>query len=85
MLSCICARPPVSAAVRMCVPARVQARYNVLFNNCEHFAYWCTLDRSVSNQVSVRMCMRRLCLHVPHVLHVLYALHVLHACVSDTL
>ena len=28
-----------------------EAKYDLLFNNCEHFAYWCTMDRSVSKQV----------------------------------
>lgn len=26
-------------------------RYNVLFNNCEHFCHWCIFDHDVSHQV----------------------------------
>jgi hypothetical protein len=28
-------------------------KYNIIFNNCEHFVYWCKTGRNVSKQVSL--------------------------------
>jgi len=52
---------PVSYPEGSCSPARLtlrramgrlgEQRYNLLFNNCEHFAYWCKTGRHRSAQV----------------------------------
>lgn len=43
---------PVNDIVRWAKDSLGDSGYNIVFNNCEHFANWCTLGRFHSQQVS---------------------------------
>lgn len=43
---------PVNEIVRWAKDSLGDSGYNIVFNNCEHFANWCTLGRFHSQQVS---------------------------------
>ena len=42
---------PADEIVARAAAALGTAEYSVLFNNCEHFAHWCQVGRSLSHQV----------------------------------
>lgn len=42
---------PVGLTLRRAMSRLGEQRYNLLFNNCEHFAHWCKTGRHRSNQV----------------------------------
>lgn len=42
---------PIGMTVRRAMGRLGEQNYNLLFNNCEHFAYWCKTGRHRSNQV----------------------------------
>jgi hypothetical protein len=42
---------PVGLTLRRAMGRLGEQRYNLLFNNCEHFAHWCKTGRHRSNQV----------------------------------
>lgn len=42
---------PIGVTVRRAMGRLGEQNYNLLFNNCEHFAHWCKTGRHRSNQV----------------------------------
>ncbi len=42
---------PVSVVVKRAKSRRGEQLYNLIFNNCEHFAYWCKTGKHKSKQV----------------------------------